>query len=308
MNVVTPVIGALLVGAVLRDVFHTLFHPAGQGTITMQVFRAVWALTGRVGARARQLAGPLAMASVIASWAGLLVLGWALIYWAALPAGFIFASPLDARDQRGFIDALYFSWVTQTTLGFGDIAPRDEFLRVLAPLHATLGFGLFTVAVTWVLSVYPALQRQRALASAAHSIRRSHADRSPAQLPQAPLTRQLERLAQGVTLLRVDFLQYPSTFYFAAPGRSTSLVSTLPYLLALADADGLGEEARLVALELRAELDFLAHALATQFLSMPNAETDDVLRAFGRHHRLAGAAQQEVEDCGDAPTGDHSPP
>lgn len=275
------IVGAFLVLAVLRDVFHTLFHPAGQGTLAQWVFRATWTATAPPTSRARALAGPLAMVLVIALWTLILVIGWALIYWAAMPANFIFASALNAEQQDGFIDALYFAWVTQSTLGFGDIAPTAGALRVLVPLQATIGFGLFTVAVTWVLSIYPALKRQRGAASLAHAIRESH-DRSGLplhELPQAALARQFEQLAEAISSLRVDYLQYTFTFYFAPPGSSTSLAAELPQLYEIAHAERLSAEAALAAHTLASSIDSLAQMLSEQFLPMELAETRAVLGA-----------------------------
>jgi hypothetical protein len=63
---------------------------------------------------------------------GLTVVGWALISMRSLPPDYIFASPLERENQRGFIAALYPSWVRESALGFGDITPTRGWLRVLA--------------------------------------------------------------------------------------------------------------------------------------------------------------------------------
>lgn len=285
MSVALTAVGVALVGLVLRDVFHTIFHPSGRGQLSMHVFRSVWKLSGKTGRRARALSGALSMVLVIALWVAASVVGFALIYWPALPAGFIFASQLDAHAQDGFIDALYFSWVTQATLGFGDVAPREGVLRVLAPLQATIGFALFTVAVSWVLSVYPALQRRRAAASAARSIRDSHRQvgAAPGDLAAVTLARQMERMAEMVAAVRVDFMQYPSTFYFAAPATSVSLGEALPYVASLVRRDDMPLEAKLAAAELASALELLSGDLAEQFFAIGDTDTGNVLEAYGRH-------------------------
>jgi hypothetical protein len=59
----------------------------------------------------------------------LIILGYALLYWPHLPAGF----NVDEKAQSGRgIEALYFSGITFTTLGYGDIAPRSTPMRLLA--------------------------------------------------------------------------------------------------------------------------------------------------------------------------------
>lgn len=285
MSVLLTLAGAALVALVLREVFHTIFHPSGRGELSMLVFRSVWALTGKLGRRARGLSGPLSMVLVIALWATGLVVGWALVYWPALPGGFSFAAPLRAGAHGGLVDALYFSGVTQATLGFGDITPRDGVLRLLAPLQATIGFALFTAGVTWVLSVYPALQRQRAAASVARSIREGNRgfDETTAGLPPAALVRQTERLAELLAAVRVDLMQYPSIFYFAAPTVDVALSEALPYVASLARQDGAAYELRPAAAELASALDLLLTGVGDQFLGMSDADTADVLTAFRRH-------------------------
>jgi len=291
MTWLAPIVGVALVLGAFREVFHMLFHPAGQGNLSMLVFRRVWSLAGRLGVGARSLAGPASMALVIALWTASLVLGWALIYWSALPGSFIFASPLRSGQQDGFVDALYFSWVTQSTLGYGDIAPRGGLLRLLAPMQATIGFALFTAAVTWVLSVQPALRRQRSAASLAHSIREGHRrfERPSSDMPPGTLARQMERLSEMVSAARVDFLQHPSTFYFAAPASSLSLAATLPYVAELAQTDRLPQEVRPAAAELASALEQFSAALGEHHLGIEEGETGDVLEAYRRHQGVAAA-------------------
>ncbi len=300
MSALSTVAGALLLATVLREVFHTLFHPVGRSGMSTHVFGLVWSASGRLGDRARDLAGPMSMVLVIALWVGVMVTGWALVYLPSLPGGFIFAAPLDPAAQDGFLDALYVAWVTQATLGFGDIAPVDGALRVLVPLHATLGFGLFTMAVTWVLSIYPALHRQRTAAGVAHNVREAHrrAAVAPAALPPATLARQMERLAEALTTARMDFLQYPSTFYFQAPSPSLSLAGTLPFVAALARADGLPEEARPAAAELAAAVELLAADLADRFLGLGETSVDGTLAAYRAH---AGLERADADADADAP-------
>ena len=287
MDIVLRIIGGLLILVTLREVFHMLFHPSGQGGITMGVFRGVWGVTGKLGDRARSMSGPFAMVLVIALWIGSLIAGFSLIYWPSMPESFIYAAPLEPKAEDDYIDALYYSWVTQSTLGYGAIAPEQGVFRVIAPLQATLGFALFTLFVTWVLSVYPALHRQRSTASSIHALRLAHERAVPADaMHPTTLARQMEQLSQVINQVRVDFVQYPSTFYFATPGHTLGLAQGLPFVVGLVSSDGMADETRPAAAQLATSLDLLAAALAEQHLSMAGAETDEVLRAYRRHHGL----------------------
>lgn len=287
MDVVSVIGGLVLIALVAREVFHTLFHPGGRGELTLWVFRLVWALTGRFGQRARALSGPLAMVSVIMLWVVLMTVGWALVYWPALPDGFILASPLDPSGEGGLIDAIYYSWVTQTTLGYGDIAPLDGQLRMLGPLQATLGFGLLTIVVSWVLSIYPALTRQRSAAALAHAIlhSRGRADGARQADDPAPLARQMERLSERLSALRVDLVQYPATYYFAAPSPTLSLARALPGVVELARQQRHGP-AHTAASELWTSLEQLAETLATVAPVTTEGDVEAVVSAYRVHHQL----------------------
>ena len=150
---------------VVRDVFHTLFHPIGHGSIAPQVMKLVWRLLRLFPSdrRIASLTGPLGITAVIITWGVTAVLGWILIYFPQMPNAVSYSSELNPAARNELIDSLYLSLVTVATLGFGDIVPTSPWLRVAAPLEALFGFMLVTAAVSWVLQIYPALHRRRVL-------------------------------------------------------------------------------------------------------------------------------------------------
>ena len=166
MEWVVAVVGSLIVVVVVRDVFHTLFHPIGHGSIAPQLMKFVWWLLRlfHPDRRIASLTGPLGIALVVLTWGALAVLGWAMLYFAQMPDGFAYSSELNPAERHDVFDALYLSLVTVGTLGFGDIVPTSPVLRLLVPLEALFGFMLLTAAVSWVLQIYPALHRRRVLA------------------------------------------------------------------------------------------------------------------------------------------------
>ncbi len=104
--------GAALVLLILRDVFHTLWHPTRHGGLSRLVMTTLWRLSFVLGPRrtAAGLAGPLAMVSVVALWALTVAAGWALIYWPHIPDAFVYAGGLQPDDHAGLLDATYVSW------------------------------------------------------------------------------------------------------------------------------------------------------------------------------------------------------
>ncbi|WP_253250612.1 potassium channel family protein [Arthrobacter globiformis] len=102
------------------------------------------------------------MASVIGAWATMAVLGWALLYLPHLPEHFIYGDGVPR--QADFLEAVYISMVTLSTVGFGEVVAGHPLLRLVSAAQAVTGFGLLTATVSWILQMYPALNRRRALA------------------------------------------------------------------------------------------------------------------------------------------------
>ncbi len=65
MNWVLPISGLLLVTAGAQDLFHTLFHPSGQGNISEFLTLRIWRAFRRYAPEKRQMVGPLNFLVVI---------------------------------------------------------------------------------------------------------------------------------------------------------------------------------------------------------------------------------------------------
>ena len=61
--------------------------------------------------------------------------------------------------RHAFSDTAYFSFVTLTTLGYGDILPRDPLARFLAYLEAVTGVFYLAIVVASLVSI--AIQESR---------------------------------------------------------------------------------------------------------------------------------------------------
>ena len=229
--------GLGLIGLVGRDAFDALFHAEGRGTFSRQITRAVWQLFRRVGTRHERLslAGPLAFVTVIATWAGLLVLGWALVFWPHMPGSFRFDPGIQAGGSD-FVHALNVSLVTLTTLGFGDITPTSDALRLILPLEALLGFGLLSASISWLISIYPALSRRRSLAYEISLLRVAEAEDNLSLDALTPdvAERLLAELTSRLVAVERDLVHFPISYYFSAADPRFSLPVAAPYLLEIA--------------------------------------------------------------------------
>ena len=174
--------GLGLLGLVALDIYRTILHSRGRsGPVTETLTRVVWRLVRGAAFRRSRLrrhrllnhVGPLLLPLTVAALVALLIFGYSLLYWPHLPADF----NVDKKAQSGRgIEALYFSGITFTTLGYGDIAPRSTQMRLLALSEALTGFGFISLAVTYLVSLTAALERKRAVALSYYHQARQGAD------------------------------------------------------------------------------------------------------------------------------------
>ena len=281
------VVGSFFVLLVMRDVFHTLFHPIGHGSVAPQVMKFVWWLLRLFppDRRIASLTGPLGIAMVVFTWGALAVLGWAMLYYALMPEGFAYSSELNPAARHKVFDSIYVSLVTIGTLGFGDIVPTAPWLRVIVPLEALFGFMLLTAAVSWVLQIYPALHRRRVLAlqlSTLREARRALPSLGVDSVPPGVLT----GIATAVVEVRNDFTQDSSTYYFRDLEADASLASSLAYASRLADEARLSTDpqTQVAGALISAAVDSLAGLLDEEFLRL-GGDTAAIIKAYATDHR-----------------------
>jgi hypothetical protein len=288
----STVAGAVLILIALRDVFDVLFNESGRAVLAHLVTRGVWRAFRSVGTRRRRvfaLAGPFALLAVVATWAVLLILGWALVFLPHMPEGFTLQSGVEAGHP--FVDSLYTSMVTLATVGFGDITPSEPVLRLLTPLEALLGFGLLTASISWLLAMYPVLNRRRSLAYETNLLLDSERElgTSVLELGASSAESIYSELTSRLVGVERDMATFPIAYYFATVDERFSLPATLPALLDLArrgteDAQPAG--VRLRAAMLAEAIDDLAHAL-TPFHGDREGTTEERLAAYARDHMRA---------------------
>jgi hypothetical protein len=288
MDWVFSVVGVVVVLTVVRDVFHTLFHPVGHGSISPLVMRLVWR-TLRLfppDRRIASLTGPLGVTAVMVTWGLGSVIGWMLIFVAQMPGAVTYGSELDPAARNEFVDSLYLSLVTVATLGFGDIVPSSPWLRIVVPLEALFGFMLVTAAVSWVLQIYPALHRRRVLALELAMLREARESESDSTIESVPLD-VLTTLAATIAETRNDFTQYGATYYFRDLETDASLADSLGYATELAaearnSSDG---QFRVAGAMIVAAVDRLAELLDREFLRLGGGvDTAAVVEAYAADH------------------------
>lgn len=239
-------VGAALVLLALADVFFTVLFPAsGHGPIRRPLARLTWqafAVVGRrlsEGARRHLLAysGPVQIAVSIFVWVALLLVGWALVYQPALGHGI---SAAQGATDTSFVTAVYFSGFTLTTLGTGDVVATTGAYRLLTIAEAAFGFSVFTMVLTYFLSIYSALVARRSFSATLHhrtfdtgsAVQLLVGLADDGELPQA--RQQLSAVAEFLTQTAETHRSYPVLRYFHFRRHRYALPRVL--LLALSSA------------------------------------------------------------------------
>jgi hypothetical protein len=160
------VAGMLCLFAVLLDAFQTIILPrraVGRFRLTRIFYIVTWRPWVffarrlhhlRVRESAYSYYGPMSLIFLLAMWAGGMVVGFALIFF-ALGSPFI-----DGAQRPGFLSDLYVSGTTFFTLGLGDVLPHSGWARAIVILESGTGLGLLAVVMGYFPVLYSAFSRR----------------------------------------------------------------------------------------------------------------------------------------------------
>ena len=96
-----------------------------------------------------------------ASVSAYLMLGliWTMAYWLVAqltPGAFAFNTTTGTKETMEGFNAFYFSFITLSTVGYGDITPVSKVARMLAAMEAMTGLFYVAVLIARLVALYSA--------------------------------------------------------------------------------------------------------------------------------------------------------
>ena len=150
----------------------------------------------------------------------MLLTGFALIYLPRMDTEFKID---NAAHGNSIVQAFYFSGVTFLTIGYGDILPVSGATRMLALIEGAAGIAIISLSITYLLTVYRALERKRTVALKFYHQARQGADISGfisshfARGRFHSLTESLREATRDLQELLESHLEHPVIHYFHPP-------------------------------------------------------------------------------------------
>ncbi len=230
--------GVFLIIVGLLDVFFTVLHYDGFGFLSSRLYRRIFGLVRfltrplprRYRALGLSMAAPLMVPVTIAAWILLVTLGYALVYYAGMDGETFFSLPGRNLDPS-LLEALYLSGVAVSTLGFGDITPTSSLYQAIVVSEALVGFGILTLAISYIIGVYGVLQRLGVLAAGLHHQAQDTDNPWTILAPHfqggkpVALESHLMELHRGLVEVYEGMRRYPIVYYY----HSRRAYRSLPY-------------------------------------------------------------------------------
>jgi len=260
MRVVALVAGVLCLLTILFDAFQTIVLPR-RATGRFRITRMFYILTWRPWAffarrihhpRRRETVfsyyGPLSLILLLMVWAASMVVGFALLFYAA-------GSPFNdaTAAHAGFRSDLYVSGTTLFTLGLGDVTPHSAWSRAIVILESGTGLGFLAIVMGYFPVLYSAFSRREVSISLLDA--RAGSPPTAAELMRRHSYPGADQ-ALGLLLLEWErwsaellesHISYPLLCYFRSQHGNQSWLSALTAILdtsALVIAGVRGQEAR----------------------------------------------------------------
>ncbi len=166
MKLLIAIAGVMILLGTLWEAFETIILPR-RVTRPYRLVRIFYQTTWKFWAAVNRLFrnktlreahlsyyGPLSLLALFATWAFLLVLGFAMLQWAA---GSGISEPgVVPRFRTDF----YLSGTTFFTLGLGDVTPRTALAKIITVTEGGTGFGFLGLMISYLPTLYGAFSQR----------------------------------------------------------------------------------------------------------------------------------------------------
>jgi Ion channel len=166
MKLFIAIAGVFILFATLWEAFETIILPR-RVTRRLRLVRIFYRVTWTGWAAVNRLIrskmvreahlsyyGPLSLLGLFATWAFLLVLGFAMLHWAA-------GSAINAPGETPtFRTDFYLSGTTFFTLGLGDVTPRTTLAKAITVTEGGTGFGFLGLMISYLPTLYGAFSQR----------------------------------------------------------------------------------------------------------------------------------------------------
>ena len=234
--------GIVLLVFTLLDVFRTMVMPRaarGRFRLTRVLFLAVWRPWYWIGVRQKtaaarervlSAAAPFSLFILLAAWAGLAIVAYALLMWSP---GLVHG----VHGGQSFGNVMYVSGTSFWTIGFSGHIQATGWTRGAVVIEAATGLGLVAVVIAYLPVLYQSFNR-REVGILMLDARAGSPPSGPDLLLRAKergahadldrLFREWERWASDVL---ETHLSYPLLAFFRSPHDNTSWVTALGAVL-----------------------------------------------------------------------------
>lgn len=203
----------------IEGLWTTVWIDGHSAPLTGRLTTLIWKMMrGIVGTKRHQLlslSGPFILITTVSIWIIMILLGWALIFYADPTS---IQNP-TTKAYPSFIGHIWYVAYVMFTVGNGDYVPNSTAWQFLSSLVAFGGMGMVTLSVTYILQVLSAVVAKRAFSSQVTSIGKSPEEFVTAQWTGesfGDIELQLSSISGTLSTLTEKHMAYPILHYYHA--------------------------------------------------------------------------------------------
>lgn len=164
--------GLVVLIIAMWDILYTTTFARGSGPLTGALCKGMSSAITRLGSSAASgstlisYSGGVTLCATLLFWVLLYWGGWSLVFLGM--SGSVVSASSSAPADAG--ERVYYAGYVISTLGLGDFRPVTGLARAYTVLGSIGGLMIFTLAISYIVSVLKAVAEQRSLASRIHDL------------------------------------------------------------------------------------------------------------------------------------------